>query len=268
MLDIDYFKSINTVYGHKFGDLVIKQFAHQLKKNVRKYDIVIRYGGEEFIVISPGANRDAALALAYRIMNNISIYNFGSKKNTVKIRSSVGVVSCPEDRILRPADFIDLADKIVKKVKEDGGNRVYSSLDLKRKKVSTRKFVQESEDIKSLRKKIVQLTKKANQSLIESVFAFAKTIELKDHITGEHVERTVYYATAIAKKLGFSKEEIERIREAAILHDLGKIGISENILLKKARLTKKEFNELRRHPQIGVDIIRPIQFFHHIIPLN
>ncbi len=267
MVDIDYFKSINDVYGHKFGDLVIKQFASQLKKNVRKYDILIRFGGEEFVVMSPGINRDAALVLAYRIMNSISLYNFGNRKHSVKVRLSIGVVSYPEDKVLKGADLIDLVDRVVEKVKEDGGNRVYSSLDLKRKRKATKRIKEESEEIRSLKKKIVQLTKKANQSLIESVFAFAKTIELKDHITGEHVERTVYYATAIAKKVGLPKDEIERIREAAILHDLGKIGISENILLKKAKLTKKEFNELKRHPQIGVDIIRPIQFFHSIIPL-
>jgi len=267
MVDIDYFKSINDVYGHKFGDLVIKQFGSQLKRCVRKYDILIRFGGEEFIVVSPGINRDAALVLAYRIMNSISLYNFGNRKHSVKIRLSMGVVSYPEDKVLKGVDLIDLVDKIVEKVKEEGGNRVYSSLDLKRKRKTAKKVKEESEEIKSLKKKIVQLTKKANQSLIESVFAFAKTIELKDHVTGEHVERTVRYATAIAKKMGLTRDEIECIREAAILHDLGKVGISENILLKKAKLTRKEFNELKRHPQIGVDIIRPIHFFHSIIPL-
>ncbi len=78
--------------------------------------------------------------------------------------------------------------------------------------------------------KIEKLTKQTNQSLIESVFAFAKTIELKDHYTGEHVERTVQYAIEIADTLFLSREEVEYVRQAAILHDLGKIGISEEIL--------------------------------------
>ena len=51
-----------------------------------------------------------------------------------------------------------------------------------------------------------------------------------------------------------------------MLHDLGKIGISENILLKKGKLNKKEFDEIKKHPQIGADIIRPIQFLHDLIP--
>jgi HD-GYP domain-containing protein (c-di-GMP phosphodiesterase class II) len=117
-----------------------------------------------------------------------------------------------------------------------------------------------------LEEKIEKLTRRSNQSLIEAVFAFAKTIELKDHYTGEHVERTVHYAVEVARGMGLSREEVERIHQAAMLHDLGKIGISESILLKPAKLTKKEFMEIRKHPQIAVDIIRPIQFLHSVIP--
>jgi len=98
------------------------------------------------------------------------------------------------------------------------------------------------------------------------VFAFAKTIELKDHYTGEHVEKTVQYAVAIAEGLSLPAYEVEKIREAAILHDLGKIGISEDILLKRKKLTKREYNIIKKHPQIGVDIIRPIHALHDLIP--
>jgi HD-GYP domain-containing protein (c-di-GMP phosphodiesterase class II) len=59
---------------------------------------------------------------------------------------------------------------------------------------------------------------------------------------------------------------MELIKQAAMLHDLGKIGISENILLKKGKLNKREFEEIKKHPQIGADIIRPIQFLHALIP--
>ena len=62
-------------------------------------------------------------------------------------------------------------------------------------------------------------------------------------------------------------EEMENIRQASMLHDLGKIGISDKILLKRSKLTKKEFEEIKKHPQIAADIIRPIQFMHDIIPL-
>ncbi|MDD5680492.1 MAG: diguanylate cyclase, partial [Candidatus Omnitrophica bacterium] len=267
MLDIDYFKSINDVYGHQFGDLILKQFAKLLKKMVRRYDIIIRFGGEEFIIISPGTAGSTALLLGRRILDSINLYNFGNKKHTVKLKLSIAVSSYPENDVVKGMDLVDLADQILNKVKEYGGNRVYTATDIKVKAPLSLKQEAENTDVKVLKTKIERLHKRANQSLIEAVFAFAKTIELKDHYTGEHGERTVYYATEVAKNMGLPAEEVERVREAAILHDLGKIGISEKILLKKSSLTKGEFTLIKKHPQIGVDIIRPIQFLHSIIPL-
>lgn len=265
MLDIDYFKSINDVYGHQFGDLVLKQFAKQLKRIVRRYDIVVRFGGEEFVVVSPDIDRQQALNQAQRVLQALNLYNFGDKKHTVKLKLSLAVASYPEDKVGKGMDLIGLAEKILNQAKESGGNRVFSSLDIKSNKKPLAKQAQLA-DVKLLRSRIEKLTKKANQSLMEAIFAFAKTIELKDHYTGNHVENTVRFATEIAKELELPKEEIELVREAAILHDLGKIGISEKILLKKSKLTKQEFEEIKKHPQIGADIIRPIQFLRDLIP--
>ena len=98
MLDIDYFKSINDVYGIVFGDLVLKQLAKQLKRMVRRYDILIRYSGEEFIIISPGLSRNIAFNLAQRLLDSLNFINFGNKKHSVKLKMSLSVVSFPEDR--------------------------------------------------------------------------------------------------------------------------------------------------------------------------
>lgn len=268
MLDIDYFKSINEVYGHQFGDLVLKQFASRLMKTVRRYDVIVRYGGEEFIIIVPGAYRTGAINLAQRILDSTNLQNFGGKRQTVKLRISLAAASYPEDAIARPMDLIKLADEILHKSKECGGNKACSFLDLRKDRAVTAGIGGEpTKEIKFLKDKIDKLTMRANQSLIEAIFAFAKTIELKDRCTGKHVERTVWYATEIAKELRLPAHEIESIRKAAILHDLGKVGISDKILLKKGALTKKEFAEIKKHPQIGVDIIRPIQFLSDVIPL-
>ena len=268
MLDIDYFKSINDVYGHEFGDLVIKQFAKHLKKAVRRADTVVRFGGEEFVIISPNADRQRATVLGQRLLDDVGLYDFGDKEHIVKLKLSIAVSSYPDDNIAKGADFVDYADKILNKAKEDGGNRVYSFLDLRKEKpAAALKAAAEAPDIKFLKERLVRLTKQGKQSLIESISAFAKTIELKDHYTGQHVENTVRYSMGIAKAFNLSAEEIDNIKQASVLHDLGKIGINDKILLKKSKLTKKEFEEIKRHPQIAADIIRPIQFMHDIIPL-
>lgn len=266
MLDIDYFKSINDVYGHEFGDIVLKQFAAYLTKMVRKYDTVIRYGGEEFLIISPGVDQGKGQIMAQRILDAVGLYNFGNKSHVVKLKLSVAVAAYPDTGMARGLDLINTADKILSKVKEVGGNRVFSSYDLSGNKDMMPKGV-EPTDIRFLKEKIDKLNRSGKQSLVEFIFAFAKTIELKDHYTGEHVEDTVHYATQLASKLHLPQDDIENIKEASILHDLGKIGISDKILLKKSKLTKKEFDAIKRHPQIAADIIRPIQFMHNIIPL-
>ncbi len=267
MLDIDYFKSINDVYGHHFGDTVLTQFARYLKSLVRQYDMVVRYGGEEFIIVSPGINRSRTMNLAERLLGAINLYNFGDKKQAVKLKVSIAVVSYPEDKATSGMALVDIAEKILNKVKEEGGNRVHTALDTRDKKLRDAVSWEESTDARYLKNKIEKLTKKNTQNLTEAIFAFAKTIELKDHYTGEHGERTVYYATEVAKALNLPQDEVEFLKQASILHDLGKIGISEKILLKRKPLTEKEFKEITKHPQIGADIIRPIQFLHDLIPI-
>lgn len=264
MIDVDYFRSVNDLYGHEFGDMVLKQFAVQLKRMVRRYDVVVRFGGEEFVILSSGASRDKAIALAHRLLESLCIHNFGDKKHSVKLRMSMAVASYPDDPIETGMDLIYLAEKILDKVKEAGGNKVFSALDMSSEKAASKA---EPTDIQYLRKKISTLTKRGKQSLMESIFAFAKTIELRDHYTGEHADSTVHYSTQIARALGLDQEEIDHVRQAAILHDLGKVGISDKILLKRSKLTKKEFEEIKKHPQIAADIIRPIQFMRDIIPL-
>lgn len=262
MIDIDYFKSINDVYGYEFGDLILKQFSKLLQRLVRKYDIVIRLNGEEFVVVLSGTDQTTSFRLAQRLLDAINLYSFGDNKHVVRLKLSIGVASYPKNRALKGINLINSAEKMVNKAKDDGGNRVYfygcgkkPNLEVKHKR-----------GIKELETKLDKLSKKANQNLVESIFAFAKTIELKDHYTGEHVEMTSHYATEIARELNLPFDEVERVKQAAVLHDLGKIGISEKILLKKSKLSKKEFEEIKKHPQIAVDILRPIHVLYDIIP--
>jgi len=272
MFDIDYFKSINDVYGHQFGDLVLQQFAKFLMARVRKSDTVVRFGGEEFIILSPNTARTEALIAAQRHLESINSRSFGDKKRCLKLKVSGAVASYPEDKVVEPADLLKIADHVLRKIKEDGGNRVYNSVCLRTERPGLTSVISTEEsaghaDVTFLKEKLEKLKKRANQSLAEAIFAFAKTLEVKDHYTGEHVEKTVYYATETARALGLDAGQVEIIRQAAMLHDLGKIGISDKILLKRGKLTNKELDHIKKHPQIGVDIIRPIQFLRELIPL-
>jgi diguanylate cyclase (GGDEF)-like protein len=268
MMDIDYFKSINDAYGHTFGDLVLKQFAQTLKKVTRKYDIIFRFGGEEFVIISPRMDRPTSLILAKRLLKTIHARRFGNKVHVIKLKLSIGVASYPEDGlVIRGIDLVYLADQILNKVKEHGGNKVFSSEDIEKMEGNLPSGNETSVDMELLKKKVYRLSQRANQSLIEAIFAVAKTIGLKDWYSDTFTKRTMHYASEIAKMLKLPKNEIEHIRKAAILHDIGKVGINEKILLKKSKLTTREFEIIKKHPQLSTDIIRPLYFLRGTIPL-
>lgn len=117
--------------------------------------------------------------------------------------------------------------------------------------------------ISSLQAKQAEL----EETHFEAVLALAQAIEAKDLYTRGHSERTANYALQIADKLGLSDEEKGHIKYAAVLHDIGKIGIKGAILNKPGSLSEAEYEEIKTHPQKGVDIIRPVRFLAPVIPL-
>lgn len=126
LIDIDFFKKFNDIYGHQSGDAVLRQVAHKLKKNVRSTDIVCRYGGEEMSIILPNTDRDEAIITAEKICQTISEKPFklaNDKESIVTI--SLGVSTYPQDGET-PATIIEQADKRLYYAKENGRNQVGS----------------------------------------------------------------------------------------------------------------------------------------------
>jgi len=263
MMDIDYFKSINDTYGHRFGDLVLRQFAVKLKRILRKVDVIARFGGDEFVIILIGTNFTIAKSIGQKIIEEIGEYKFSNKKYSINLKTSLGLSFYPDNKVHKGMDLIDIADKHLNEAKERGGGRLSWSTHVKE---SSSEYGRENEQISTLKKKIANLAKRANQSLVESIYALAKTMEFKDYYSAQNVEKSLFYAGEIAKALDFLPREIEIIKHAAILHDLGKIGIRESVLFKKGSLAKAEFEKIKMHPQIGVDILRPVHFLRDVIP--
>ena len=94
---------------------------------------------------------------------------------------------------------------------------------------------------------------------IQATTMLAQTIELKDGYTEDHCERLAATALAIGKRLGLAEERLEQLRYGALLHDVGKLGITDNILGKLGRLTTSEWAEVRKHPTIGKEIVEKIK---------
>jgi HD-GYP domain-containing protein (c-di-GMP phosphodiesterase class II) len=230
--------------------------------------VIFRFGGEEFVILSPRTDRPTGLILAKRLLKAVNAHNFGDRAHVIKLKVSLSVASYPEDgMVITGLDLLNLADRILNKVKEYGGNKAYSLKDLEKLEGISPSKNGAGEVIELLKKKIYRLSQRANQSLIEAIFALAKTIGVKDWYSDTFTKKMTNYATEIAKILKLPKNEIEHIRKAAILHDIGKIGINENILLKNSKLTTREFETMKKHPQLSTDIIRPLYFLRGTIPL-
>jgi diguanylate cyclase (GGDEF)-like protein/putative nucleotidyltransferase with HDIG domain len=102
---------------------------------------------------------------------------------------------------------------------------------------------------------------------LATIEALALAIDAKDQTTHHHVARVEVYATALARTLGMSAVDVEAVKTAALLHDIGKLGVPEHILAKPGPLTPDEFQKVRMHPQIGADIIGAVPFPYPVTPL-
>jgi len=124
-------------------------------------------------------------------------------------------------------------------------------------------------DIVTTMRKIVdkQRLQADNLQLFDTIKMLAQALDARDHYTHGHSQQVTEYAVNIAREMGLSFKEIEIIRDAGILHDIGKIGIADAILLKPGRLTKEEYTEIKKHPVIGKKILQPVNCLADKIPL-
>ncbi len=118
----------------------------------------------------------------------------------------------------------------------------------------------------TLEQRIEEATQALHNQVVQTVSSFILAIEAKDRYTQGHSKRVAEYAGLMAEKFGLSKEEKANLIYAAQLHDIGKIGISEQLLNKSGRLTVVEFETIKTHPRKGVKILEPLDFLGHLLP--
>ncbi|MEP6621880.1 MAG: diguanylate cyclase [bacterium] len=124
MCDLDKFKSVNDTYGHQAGDQVLKQLAGILRDEAREIDRVGRYGGEEFMMLLPGAGVDDAAKFAERVRKRIEAHTFSFPDGTITRTASFGVAGWPHARIDQADALVRMADDALYVAKETGRNRV------------------------------------------------------------------------------------------------------------------------------------------------
>ena len=242
-VDVDHFKHINDTWGHAAGDAVLQEVGQRLRRGIRKDDCVGRYGGEEFALLFSNIEQSEAFELAERLCCSIAEVpclwrREGTQALTsIPLTASFGLATYPLDG-LTARELLDTADAAMYIAKHTGRNRVCLPGEV---------------DMAQLQgDKNQQLSQYTEQSILQTISTMAA---FHDQETQAHADRMIQLAEATMSVLGRSEDEIVLLRLAAQLHDIGKIGIPEAIVQKPGPLTEEEWTVMRRHPQIGQQIL-------------
>ena len=158
----------------------------------------------------------------------------------VPVTCSIGIASWPTDGVMRE-ELVRASDAALYYAKQTGKNRVCLASEVVLSDV--------------LKMEIAPLGRDA---VLNTIYALAATVDAKDHYTYGHSKKVSQYATEFAEALGCPQEKINTIRVAGLLHDIGKIGVSDEILGKMGGLLEDEWEIIRAHPNMGVSILKHV----------
>ncbi len=288
LMDLDRFKFVNDFYGHLEGDLVLQRVGQILETNCRRSDVVARYGGDEFVILMPETNMEHARQLALKLRGCVSVDPLLRDKN---IAASFGIASFPVHGS-SPQELIQVADASMYLSKHQGGNAVSTAdnFDVSEAKkwkrdvleaylgvTLKRLFATGPEAFEEIYQRLKQFTESLTpeassaaaeipaavplalpQSVLDTVTSLALAIDAKDHYTQGHSQKVSAYAALIAEAMGMADGDVEEIRLAGVLHDIGKVAIPEAILNKSGPLNPEEWETMKSHVHFGAKILEPL----------
>ncbi|WP_419194995.1 diguanylate cyclase [Novipirellula herctigrandis] len=242
MVDVDHFKMVNDNHGHSVGDVVLRCIATAIEENGRDSDVVCRYGGEEFCVILPHTDANQASVVAQRIRSTIEQLEFEKFITTVSIGMSSATFGASD-----PQELLEQADKALYAAKRGGRNKVVRWEE-----------IANSNDAESPNEREMDnsgLCLSNSPSIpYPAVASLMSALAYRDASTATHCTRVAELCVATASGL-LSVKETYVLEVAALLHDIGKIGVPDAILLKPGPLTPEEWEMMELHDRIGVEIV-------------
>ncbi len=236
--DLDCFKDVNDLSGHQVGDLALQRVARRLCEGKRQIDAVARVGGEEFALILPDTERDGGFTLAEQLRRALRD-EFAADLTPLTI--SFGLSTYPEHGETAAA-LLHASDEALYAAKENGRNQTVRHSPALRAKL---RLASDERDIEGER-------------FVMAVLDMAEAVDLRFSGSARHSETVGRYAEMMARELGLPERRVSRVRLAGILHDIGKAGVPNSILHKPGPLTPEEFEIIKRHPQLGAQILEHV----------
>ena len=237
--DLDGFKAVNDHLGHHAGDRALHQVATELTKWKRRIDVAARMGGEEFALLLPETDERGAFLVAERL-RRATQRCFGDDLK-LPLTISFGVASYP-DHGDDSEMLLHSADRALYAAKDLGKDRtvIYSA------EVAQMLSADGDADMSDLQ--------------LATVISLAEALDIRDTGTAAHSQAVGRYVQMTAEELGFDPDHVERVRIAGVLHDVGKIGLSDGILAKPGPLDDDEWREMRTHPEIACRLLARPEF--------
>jgi diguanylate cyclase (GGDEF)-like protein/putative nucleotidyltransferase with HDIG domain len=262
IFDVDRFKSINDRLGHIKGDEILRKFADCIRREKRTSDVLARYGGDEFVLLLPETSEAGALILLQRVRHSAEAIPMAE---ALSFSTSCGVVElAPESRM--PAnEVIRCADMALYEAKRAGRNRV-ETWSQASDRIKSKQQV-DDEKIEELQGRIAHLSLQSKEMLVQSIWGLIQALEARDKYARSHSENVMRYSVGVAETLDLDPVAVDVVRRAAMIHDIGKIGVPDSILCKSGRLTDEERAVIHQHPLIAVRILDQMQFLQRELPI-
>jgi len=238
--DLDRFKDINDRFGHAAGDEVLRRVGGVLRSTKRSWDIAARIGGEEFAVLAPDTDEHGAYVLAERM--RMEIEQTFEPAGAGQLTASFGIVSFPIHGQTGEA-LLKAADQALYAAKRLGRNRAVIS----------------SAEVPGI---LARPPRGREDSQVElaTLLTLAEALDIRDSGSATHCQRVGRYAELIARELGLQPDAVERLRIAGILHDVGRVGVPDELLRKNGPLTDDEWGWVRSHPAVGARMLETTDF--------
>jgi diguanylate cyclase (GGDEF)-like protein/putative nucleotidyltransferase with HDIG domain len=230
VIDIDGFRSINLNHGYAVGDSVLVAVGGVISQSTRVHDLACRMSGDEFAVLLPETRSAEAVQAAERILLSLEDLSAGP---TQGLSASIGVAGLRPGQT--PEQLLGAASAALSQAQATGGGRV-----------AVHSGAEGGEE------------PSADPTHGDVVAALASALQERDQYTGDHSESVVDVVGRVAESLAVDEEQISKLRTAALLHDIGKVGVPDDILHKPGPLDEHEWEIMRQHPVIGERILRAI----------
>lgn len=246
LVKLDDLRICNRLYGIEGGDRALKSVAAIIQHKMKNENLLFRYGAAEFLVIFEKTGEKEAKELLESVRYNVMQIDDIVEYNQLMLSVSIGACTANREEDISEK-LIDNCAKALFAAQQNGKNCVVFYGEQKREESQTMVNPMFAE--------------------YEAVFrALTAVIDAKDHYTASHSQNVSYYASELAKALKLNPEDTEIVKEAGLLHDIGKIGIPEEVLQKPGRLTEEEFNIMKTHVEQSVEILHHLSGMEYILP--